>query len=147
MRHPSATILLTLLAAALLGGCSCQRQLLRLHRRCPHCFTAATATADTTLRLQHPADTFAVPLPPALVPDTLRAPHSTLLLNLAPDRDTLYITTVPDPDTVRLTIPVTVPCPDPPRKADPPALAVLAALLLSSFFLFAAVHLLNTRRR
>ena len=143
MRH----LLLLLLSVALLAGCSCQRQLQRLYRRCPGCFSSVSATADTLLHLQHPADNFAIPFPLPVVPDTIRGTHSSIVVNLAPGRDTLYITTQPDPDTVRVEIPVAVPCPDPSAAASRSPWPLVAALLLSTFFLFCSVHLLNTRRR
>ena len=144
-------ILLIILFAAILSGCSCPRQLEHLRRHCPECFDSVTAPVTLSVPVPERLADFSVPLDAleADRPIVLQGPDNVTLSLLITGDDSLAATVTIPPDTVTITQPVTLPCPQCPTcstLSDTIELS-LALLAIILFFAWATAHTIRQTRK
>lgn len=140
MKH---RIVLPLLAAIILSGCSCPQRLEHLRRHCPECFDSTTGNVNVDVPIPERLANFTIPLDAfdGDRPVVFTSPDN-ITLTLHIDGDDLAAQVTVPPDTVQLEVPVTLPCPDCPQcdtlAEDVEYMLALLALVL--FFAWVTVY-------
>lgn len=143
-------ILLLILSAAILSGCSCPKQLERLRRHCPECFDSTTGNVNVDVPIPERLANFTIPLDAfdGDRPVVFTSPDN-ITLTLHIDGDDLAAQVTVPPDTVQLEVPVTLPCPQCPTCStlSDTIKQILALLALILFFAWATAHTIREIRK
>ena len=147
MKH---RLILPLLAAFVLSGCTCHQRLDHLRRHCPECFDSVHADVPVAVPVPERLADFSIPLD-ALQEDrpvAFTSPDNITLTLHIDDDDLAARVTVP-PDTIPVEVPVALPCPECPQcdTWSDNAKSLLALLALTLFFAWATAHTIRQCRK
>ena len=137
-------IILPLLAAILISGCSCSQRLEHLRQHCPECFDSAKGNVNVDVPVPERLANFTIPLDAfdGDRPVVFNSPDNITLTIQFSDGDNLTAQVSVPPDTIQVEVPITLPCPKCPQcdtwpDTIKPILALLALIL---FFAWVVIH-------